>query len=277
MDSEVLRVFLFALMTAVATGLGAVPFVFARRYPDRIEAIGNAIAAGLMLAASFRLVSEGLNDGAWRTAGGVLAGLGVILVSQRLIARHEDRFSIEKLHGANAMKALLILGVMTVHSAAEGIGVGVSFGGGQEFGIFIATAIAIHNIPEGLAISLVLAPRGVSVPKCAWWSVFSSLPQPLLAVPAFLFVEAFRPVLPFGLGFAAGAMVWMVFEELVPDALEKHDKPAVLATAATIAVAAMVLLQALLDPQAAERETNGAEPNEAPSAETREEPEQPAP
>ena len=78
--------------------------------------------------------------------------------------------------------------------------------------------IAIHNIPEGLAISLVLVPRGTSVRAAAGWSIFSSLPQPLLAVPAYLFVEKFKPILPAGLGFAAGAMVWLVVSELIPDA-----------------------------------------------------------
>jgi ZIP family zinc transporter len=108
--------------------------------------------------------------------------------------------------------------VMTGHSFSEGVGIGVSFGGGAALGIFITIAIAIHNIPEGLAISLVLVPRGVRVRAAAGWSVFSSLPQPLVAAPAFLFVEAFRPFLPVGLGFAAGAMTWLVLAELVPDA-----------------------------------------------------------
>lgn len=59
----------------------------------------------------------------------------------------------------------------------------------------------------------------MSVRGAAGWSVFSSLPQPLMAVPAFLFVETFQTLLPFGLGFAAGAMLWMVAAELVPDAV----------------------------------------------------------
>ena len=110
---------------------------------------------------------------------------------------------------------------MTLHSFAEGVGIGVSYGGGAELGIFITIAIAIHNIPEGLAISLVLVPRGASVPAAAGWSIFSSLPQPLVAGLAFLFVEQFRPLLAAGLGFAGGAMIWLVFAELLPDAREE--------------------------------------------------------
>src|SRR4029450_3151839 len=123
------------------------------------------------------------------------------------------------LQGADALAALMIVGVMTVHSVTEGVGVGVSFGEGASFGVLIAVAIAVHNIPEGRAISLVLVPKGVSVLRAAGWSVFSSLPQPLMAVPAFLLVEWFRPLLPVGLGFAAGAMVWMVVAQLLPDAV----------------------------------------------------------
>jgi len=81
----------------------------------------------------------------------------------------------------DASKALLIVGVMTMHSFTEGVGVGVSFGGGIDLGLFITLAIAVHNIPEGLAISLVLVPRGVSWSRAALWSVVSSLPQPLMA------------------------------------------------------------------------------------------------
>ena len=119
----------------------------------------------------------------------------------------------------------MVVGVMTAHSAAEGIGIGAAFGDTGTFGLLIAAAIAIQNIPEGLAISLVLVPRGTPVRNAAGWSIFSSLPQPLLAVPAFLFVEQFSALLPAALGFAAGAMVWMVCRELLPDALESGAAP----------------------------------------------------
>ena len=106
-------------------------------------------------------------------------------------------------------------------------------------------AIAVHNIPEGLAISLVLVPRGVGWFRAALWSIFSSLPQPLMAVPAFLFVDAFRPLLPYGLGFAAGAMIWMVFSELMPDALEEASSN-LITVVVTLSVVAMIAFQVLI-------------------------------
>ncbi|MGH7545809.1 MAG: ZIP family metal transporter, partial [Gemmatimonadota bacterium] len=139
----------------------------------------------------------------------------------------------------------LIVIVMTVHSFAEGVAIGVSFGGDATLAATITIAIAVHNIPEGLAISAVLRPRDVSVLRCAGWSVFSSVPQPLMAVPAFLFVETFREALPYGLGFAAGAMVFMVLGELLPEAYENARRPTV-ALVVSLTLVGMVLFQQVL-------------------------------
>jgi zinc transporter ZupT len=244
-DEPAFRVFIYALITAVATGLGALPFFFVKKMPKKWLGWSGGVASGIMLAASFRLINEGIGYDLLRTLGGVLLGLTFILLSQRWLSNHQD-VHVGELQGASAVKALLIVGVMTIHSFAEGVGVGVSFGGGDDFGVFISLAIAVHNIPEGLAISLVLVPRGVSAWKAAGWSIVSSLPQPLIAVPAFLFVTAFQPFLPVGLGLAAGAMIWMVFSELLPDALEDAKKEQV-ATIATISVGLMILFQVLLE------------------------------
>lgn len=244
MEPTTLTVFLYALLTAVATGLGALPFLLRRGFSRRTLGVANAVAAGLMLAASFGLIYEGVGYSLPRVLLGVLVGLAFIVLTHRLLGRYED-FRLGNLGVLDSRKALLLVGIMTVHSFAEGVGVGVAFGGGEAFGVFITLAIAVHNIPEGLAISLVLVPKGVSVLRAAWWSVFSSLPQPLMAVPAFLFVEAFRPALPFGLGFAAGAMIWLAVAEILSEALE--DAPASsVATALTVSVAAMVAFQFLI-------------------------------
>jgi ZIP family zinc transporter len=241
----VATVFLLALLTAGATGLGALPFAFAKHPTRGWLGASNAVAAGLMLAASFGLIYEGVNHGLLRTLAGALLGLGFIVAVRRLLRQNEHPAVFAGMGGLDARKALLIVGVMTVHSFTEGVGIGVSFGGGEALGLFISLALAVHNVPEGLAISLVLVPRGVGWVRAAWWSVFSSLPQPLMAVPAFLFVELFRPLLPYGLGFAAGAMIWMVFSELVPDALEETSSNLV-AVVVTVSVLAMVAFQILI-------------------------------
>lgn len=236
-------VFVYGLITALATGLGALPFAFLRAVSPSAVAVANAVASGLMLGASFGLVAEGTNHGRWQTLAGAMLGVVFIVATQRILGRYDVEFG--KARGAGARRMMLMVVVMTVHSFSEGVAVGVSFAGGAALAVVITAAIAVHNIPEGLAISAVLRPRGVSVLGCAGWSVFSSLPQPLMAVPAFLFVEAFRPALPYGIGFAAGAMVFMVFVELLPEAYEEGRKPAV-ALLVSLTLVAMVLFQRYL-------------------------------
>ena len=238
------QVFGYALITAVATGVGALPFFLIKNITKDWLGISNAIASGLMLAASFGLIYEGIDYNAWMTIGGLLIGMLFILFSQRVIHSYDDiRFG--KLRQADATKILLVIGVMTLHSFTEGVSVGVAFSGSLDLGLFITTAIAVHNIPEGLAISLVMIPRGTSPFKAMLWSIFSSLPQPLMAVPAFLFVEIFREYLPMGLGFAGGAMIWMVFSELIPEANEDAS-PTTVATTITISIALMTLFQVVI-------------------------------
>ena len=239
-----LQVFIFALITAIFTGFGAVPFFFIKNIARKWLGVSNAVAAGLMLAASFGLIYEGIDYNVWMVVGGVLGGLLFITVSRRILSNY-DHLTLGNMDQVDTFKVLLILGVMTLHSFTEGIGVGVSFSGGQELGVFISTAIAVHNIPEGLAISLVMIPRGSSVWAALLWSIFSSIPQPIMAVPAFEFVEVFETYLPAGLGFAGGAMIWMVFSELIPDALEDTSANTV-AINVTIAVALMTLFQVLI-------------------------------
>jgi zinc transporter, ZIP family len=235
-----------ALVTALATGLGALPFVGRGRGSARWLGPADAVAAGVMFAATAALVLEAVELGAVRALAGALAGIAFVVVARRWLA-HRRTTDVGSLHGVNARRGVLLVAVMTVHSFAEGAGVGAAFGGGAAFGLVIALAIAIHNIPEGLAISLVLVPHGVRVRTAAAWSVVSSLPQPLVAVPAFLFVEAFSAVLPVALGFAGGAMVWVAGRELVPAALEYSAARAV-AIAAAAAFVPMLALQLLLLP-----------------------------
>ncbi|NBB70730.1 MAG: ZIP family metal transporter [Alphaproteobacteria bacterium] len=244
-DTPVLVVFFAALVTAIATGLGALPLLAVKHLSPRVLALANAAAAGLMLAACYGLIVEGFAFDGRRTLAGIVAGLVFIVAAGRLLHRHEN-VSVAEVTGADAKRILLIVGIMTLHSAAEGVGVGVAYGGGRTLGDFITAAIALHNVPEGLAISLVMVPRGATVVRAAGWSIFSSLPQPLLAVPAFLFVLVFQPWLPVGLGLAAGAMFWMVFAELIPEANEEAQ-PETVGIVVTLSFALMLGVQTLLE------------------------------
>src|SRR4029453_3334855 len=151
MEASIGSVFLAAFITALVTGLGAVPFLFVHHISAWWLSVANGAAAGVMLGAWHNLIAEGTKLDAGRMLLGIVAGLIAIVAANGLIRRRR-MVEIADLHGASARKALLLLGVMTAHSFAEGVGVGVSFGGAGELGVFITTAIAIHNIPEGLAI-----------------------------------------------------------------------------------------------------------------------------
>ena len=234
-----------ALGTALATGLGALPFALNRYSTRNWLGIANSLASGFMIGASIGLCYEGAKQDVPHTAIGVGVGAAFIWWTGRLIRRRRVP-QLGALEGADARKALLIIGVMTLHSITEGIGVGVAFGGEEALGILIAIAIAVHNIPEGLAISLVLVSRGASVRSAAGWSIFSSLPQPLMAVPAFLFVEEFTAFLPLGLGFAAGAMMWLVLADLLPEAIETARTPVVTVAVVGSALAMLAFLLVLL-------------------------------
>ena len=236
------EVLLAAFLTAIATGLGALPFAFksANRVPKTWLGYANAMAAGLMLAASFSLVIEGYEFSSLKTLLGMLIGMLLVRFGDHLID-NPNMPGMKDISNAGVRQGILIIAIMTIHSAAEGIGIGVAFGGGEALGIYATIAIAIHNIPEGLAISLVTVPKGMRWWVAGLWSIFSSLPQPLLALPSYIFVQVFEPFLPIGLGVAAGAMFWMVFAEIVPEANEDADSGTngLIITGAIIAMLAM--------------------------------------
>jgi ZIP family zinc transporter len=236
-------VFVAGLLTALATGLGALPFFLVEEISDRWNVVLWGLASGIMVAASlFGLIREGiavvdgsLVDAAVAVGPGVLAGVALVVVGHDVLADAE--MDPKQYEEADYKKLVLILGILTVHSFPEGVAVGVSF---AELGIddpslatvslaglslpvlavFMTVAISIHNVPEGVAVSIPLRAMDVSEWRMVWWAVFSSLPQPLGAVLAYYFVTLAEQFLPFGFGFAAGAMVYLVATEFVPEALE---------------------------------------------------------
>lgn len=233
---ELAFVFLAGLVTALATGLGAVPFFFNDDISDRWVVGLWGLASGIMVAASvFGLIFEGLAEGTLTQVSiGAVSGVVLVLVAEQVL--DDADIDPREYEEADFKKLVLILGILTVHSFPEGVAVGVSFaelglaGGTQLFGfavpllaIFMTVAISIHNIPEGLAISIPLRAMGVSEWRMVGWAIFSSLPQPIGAAIAFVFVNWAREFLPMGFGFAAGAMIFLVLIEFIPEALEEGE------------------------------------------------------
>jgi zinc transporter ZupT len=237
-------VFVASLVTALTTGLGALPFLAVRGDARRWIGLADGLAAGCMIGASVGLALEGAGRSLAGTAIGVVGGTVLLAMTRSLVARMPVTAIASQSRGI-ASRSLLVIAVMTIHSFAEGVGVGVAFGESRQLGLLIAAAIAVHNIPEGLAIALVLVPRGSSVWRAASWGVFTSAPQPLMAVPAFVFVGLFAGFLPVGLGFAAGAMLWLVASDLLPEAMTM-TRARVVAPAVVGSAAAMLGLQLAL-------------------------------
>lgn len=219
------RVFWVALMTDLATGLGALPFAFVRNLSLPWQGMMTSAAAGMMLSASvFTLTGEAMKSGAlWQVLAGLLAGAAFFSWTARLV--HGNEWTIGALSADESRQGILVLVAMFIHSIPEGIAVGVGYATGEMgFGLLLATAIAVHNIPEGIAVSMPLRARGISVTKCVGYAILTSAPQPIAAVPAFLLVSVFRPLLPLGLGFAGGAMIFLVAFELLPESLERCSR-----------------------------------------------------
>ncbi len=260
--ADLLFVFGAGLVTALATGLGAVPFFLFDDITDRWNVALWGLASGIMLAASvFGLAVEGLSASEGiplLLVAGAGAGVLLVVAADSVLERMElgngaatdggltvgcedpegpdppgdARAVSEAVAEGDLRKLVLILGVLTVHSFPEGVAVGVSFADlGLESGVpvlgltvpvlalFMTVAISVHNIPEGVAVSIPLRSMDVGEWRMVGAAVFSSLPQPVGAVIAYAFVTWARAFLPFGFGFAAGAMVFLVLTEFLPEAL----------------------------------------------------------
>jgi ZIP family zinc transporter len=226
-------VFVAGLVTDLATGLGALPFFFVDDVSDRWRVALWGLASGIMLAASgFGLFREALNYGTpVEVALGALVGVALVVIAERVVDDHE--FAPRDIAAADFEKLVLVAGVLTVHSFPEGVAVGVSFADmGLEGGIpilgftvpllavFMTVAISVHNVPEGLAVSIPLHQHGARRWTLVSVAIFTSVPQPIGAVIAYAFVQVARAALPFGYGFAGGAMVFLVLAEFLPEARE---------------------------------------------------------
>lgn len=247
------------LLASLACGLGVLPLAIRRWDIRRHIGFGYGVAGGLMFAASvYNLLLPAFTLGSdeavrllpvLKTLSGMFLGCGFLWGVEKFLT--PERLASRWLKPIGGRVETLVFIAMMFHSIPEGVAVGVGFGseGHHEslsgLGRYIAVAIAIHNMPEGLAVALPARAAGASLWKCFWLAFLTSLPQPIAAVPASLLVWLFEPLmLPF-LGFAAGAMMYLVVVELIPDALETRS-PDQIAWSFMIGFGLMALVQVAL-------------------------------
>lgn len=213
------------------TALGAALVFFTRRVNMRLLDVMLGFAAGVMIAASFwSLLAPAIemSDGSFVPAvvGFLAGGLFLRLVDSVLPHLHLNmpRAKAEGIHTTWRRSVLLVLAI-TLHNIPEGMAVGVAFGGAAaglssaslSGAVALALGIGIQNFPEGLAVSAPLRREGFSPLKSFWYGQLSGVVEPLFAVLGAEAVVVATPILPYALAFAAGAMIFVVVEEVIPE------------------------------------------------------------
>ena len=212
-----------SLAAGLATGAGAIPVLFTRRISDRFLDVMLGFSAGVMLAAtSFSLIVPAIDlSGPWVAVFGVILGALVLHLVDRFIPHFHPLLGAEG-PPSRLSKVWLFVLAITIHNFPEGLAVGVSFGVGDVgAGLIIALAIGLQNMPEGLAVALPLLREGYSRRKALWYGTLTGLVEPIGGLLGAALVSIFQPVLPWGLAFAAGAMLFVISDEMIP---ESHRK-----------------------------------------------------
>ena len=230
-----IQALLAACFTWGMTALGAATVFLTRDFSRRMLDSMLGFAGGVMIAASVwsllvpaMEMSQGLVMPSWFSAmAGFLLG-GIFLSSIDKVLPHlHIGFKDDEAEGIKtkwSRSTLLILAI-TLHNIPEGLAIGVAFGAiASGFpsatlpaAIALSIGIGIQNFPEGLAVSVPLRGEGMSRLKSFWYGQLSAIVEPVSAVIGALVVIFARPILPYALGFAAGAMIFVVIEEVVPE------------------------------------------------------------
>jgi ZIP family zinc transporter len=237
-----LLVLLYSTVAAAAATLGAVPLVWRARPSVRWIGWANALAAGLMIGAAYALMVVGLVKIPWSGIVGAL--LGVVFVNRTHSASGTADLDLNRLEETTPEYGYQVLLINILHSAAEGIAIGVAMAVSLPFGIFMALAIAVHNVPEAMVLCAILTARGVSLRDAAMLAVASNVSQILLAIVAFALVTAAPLLLPWALGFAVGALIYLVMAELLPECYRQAGRTSI-AVVTIVAMGIVLLLVSL--------------------------------
>lgn len=261
--NPILQALLATLFTWFVTALGAGAVFFFKSIDRRLLDGMLGFAAGVMIAASFwSLLAPAIEmskDGpfpSWMPAViGFLLGGGFLWIIDRLLPHLHLGFPMEEAEGIKTswQRSILLVLAITLHNIPEGLAVGVAFGAvaaglpsaALAGAVALAIGIGLQNFPEGAAVAVPLRREGFSRLKAFWYGQLSGVVEPIAGVVGAAAVLLIRPLLPFALSFAAGAMIYVVVEELIPES--QINKQTDIATfGAMMGFAVMMLLDVAL-------------------------------
>lgn len=261
--SPIIQALIGTLFTWFMTSAGASVVFFFKSINRKFLDGMLGFAAGVMIAASFwSLLSPAIamaeEQGAipWIPAvvGFLLGGLFLRLVDRLLPHVHMDK-PREEAEGIKThwRRSILLISAITLHNFPEGLAVGVAFGAvaydlpaaSLAGAVALALGIGIQNFPEGLAVSVPLRREGLSRFRCFWWGQLSGVVEPIAGVLGALAVISTRSILPYALAFAAGAMIFVVVEELIPES-QAESNTDVATMGAMLGFAVMMMLDVAL-------------------------------
>jgi ZIP family zinc transporter len=222
-SGPIVQAFIATVGTYLLTAIGTLPVLFFRSAPRRLMDAMMGFAGGVMVAAScWSLLVPAIDSGGvFAATMGLLIGAAFLYLADQVLphlhAEFPDEAEVEGPKVAWRRSALLML-AMTLHNFPEGMAVGVSFGGG-DLGSATALAIGIglQNVPEGLAIALPLRRGGMTRGRAFFWGQLSAAVEPVAGVLGAYLVLVSATFLPYGMAAAAGAMLYVVVEELLPE------------------------------------------------------------
>ena len=232
----ILQALFGTLFTWLVTALGASLVFFFKTIQKNILNAMLGFAAGVMIAASFWSLlapaiemAENLGQKAWLTAAvGFMAGGGFLWLVDKILPHLHAGLDKDKAEGIQThwQRSILLVLAITLHNIPEGLAVGVAFGA-VAFGlpsaslagaVALAIGIGLQNFPEGAAVSIPLRREGISRTKAFLFGQASGLVEPMAGVIGAVAVISMQHILPYALAFAAGAMIYVVVEELIPEA-----------------------------------------------------------
>lgn len=246
-QDPVLQALIATLFTWFVTALGAALVFFFKTINRKVLDTMLGFAAGVMIAASYWSLlapaiemAEESNLPAWIPAAvGFLMGGLFLWIADKILPHLHLGFPMAEAEGLKTswQRSVLLVLAITLHNIPEGLAVGVAFGALASDvpsatlagAMALAMGIGIQNFPEGAAVSVPLRREGISRLKSFWYGQLSGVVEPVAGVIGAAAVILIKPILPYALAFAAGAMIYVVVEELIPESqLEKNTDVATL-------------------------------------------------